>query len=205
MDGGRSGRPGFVTDGTAAVPAGSAKVEAMSTSSYLHALAAVNRHGFGFLAAYGSTWLLAALAWRWRGERAGAYAALLQGMVALPIAFGLTAVTATGPRPDDPLLGSLSTYLAMGQLMVLPLVVVTIMAHRWTQASAMMAVTTAVHFLPYSWLYQTPVYVVMGVVLALAVATLVRLEARRETSSGALLCGATGVVLWVGAVACLAL
>lgn len=176
----------------------------MSVSTYLHTLAVVNRHGFGFLAAYGTTWLLACLVWRLRGERAGAYAALFQGMVALPIAFGVTAVTATGPRPVDAVLGSLSTYLAMGQLMVLPLVVVTVMAHRWTLATAMLATTTAVHFLPYSWLYQTPVYLVMAIVLSLSVATLVRWEARRGSSAGSLVCGATGAVLWLGALACLA-
>lgn len=177
----------------------------MSTATYLHDLAVTNRHGFGFLAAYGATWLLAGLVWRVVGERIGAYAALFQGMVALPVAFGLTSVAAVGARPEDALLGSLSTYLAMGQLMVLPLVVVTVMARRWTQATAMLAATTAVHFLPYSWLYPTPVYTVMAVVLALATATLVRLEVRRGASSGALVCATTGVVLWVGAAVCLAL
>lgn len=89
--------------------------------------------------------------------------------------------------------------------MVLPLVAVTIMAHRWTQATALLAATTAVHFLPYSWLYQTPVYAVMAAVLAISVAALVRLEARRDASSGALICGTTGAVLWIGAAVCLAL
>jgi len=55
-----------------------------NVGDYLVALATVNRHGFGFLLAYGLTWLLAALVWRTKGDRAGAYAALFQGMVRRP-------------------------------------------------------------------------------------------------------------------------
>lgn len=69
---------------------------------YLSALATANRHGFGFLLAYSTTWLVAAALW-WRvSPQVGAYAALFQGMVALPLGLGLTALFAAGERPGDP-------------------------------------------------------------------------------------------------------
>ncbi|OLV19153.1 DUF7010 family protein [Deinococcus marmoris] len=173
----------------------------ISAIDYLNALTTVNRHGFGFLLAYGLTWLVAALIWRTQGDRAGAYAALFQGMVALPLAFGLTALTAVGTRPEDPTMNMLSTYLATGQLMVLPLVIVLVMGRRYTLSAAILAATTAVHFLPYTWLYQTPIYLVMAVLLAIVIAMLIRLEDRRQQSSGALICAASGIILSLGAVA----
>ena len=174
-------------------------------TDYLDALATVNRHGFGFLLAYGLTWLLAALVWRTKGDRAGAYAALFQGMIALPVAFGLTALTAVGARPADPALNMLSTYLATGQLMVLPFVIVLVMSRRYTMAVATLAATTAVHFSPYTWLYQTPIYLVMAIVIAIVTATLIRVEDRRQLSVGALICASTGLVLLIGAVATFAI
>lgn len=172
---------------------------------YLAALATVNRHGFGFLLAYGVTWVLAGIVWRTRGDRAGAYAALFQGMVALPVAFGLTALTAVGTRPADPTMNMLSTYLATGQLMVLPFVIVLIVSRRYTMAVATLAATTAVHFLSYTWLYQTPVYLVMAIVIAIVTATLIRVEDRRQQSVGALICASTGAILLVGSVATFAI
>lgn len=172
-----------------------------SATTYLNALSVVNRHGFGFLLAYGLTWLLAAFIWRTKGDRAGAYAALFQGMIALPLAFGLAALTAVGTRPVDPTMDMLSTYLATGQLMVLPLVIVLVMSRRYTMSAAILAVTTAVHFLPYTWLYQTPIYLVMAIVLAIVISMLIRLEDRRKQSSGMLICASSGVILLVGAVA----
>lgn len=186
-------------------------------NNYLDALATVNRHGFGFLLAYGLTWLLAALIWRTKGDRAGAYAALFQGMIALPIAFGLVALTAVGSRPGDPTMNMLSTYLAVGQLMVLPLVIVLVMSRRYTMAVAILAATTAVHFLPYTWLYQTPIYLVMAIVIAIVIPIFIRVEDRRKNndrgqqgdhrqkSVGVLICASTGAILLIGAVATLAI
>lgn len=166
----------------------------------LLALAEATHHGFGFLTAYGLTWLVASLLWRVKGSRVGAYAALFQGMVALPIALGLTAVAATADRPDNPLLNSLSIALSMGQILMIPLVVILIIAARYDIAVGALAATTAVHFVPYSWLYQTPVYVVIGVLIGLGTAVLVQRGLTRERSSGGGVCALTGGVLLVGAV-----
>lgn len=145
----------------------------------LDQLATLNRHGFAFLLAYGLTWLAAAAVWRRRGARAGAYAVLFQGLLALPIALGLTALTATGPRPDAPLLDQLSVVLAMSQVFALPLVGYLIMAERHRTAVLAVAVSLVVHLPPYSWLYRTPLYLGLAGVLAVALVVLTRDQDRR--------------------------
>lgn len=166
----------------------------------LLALAEATHHGFGFLAAYGLTWLVAGLLWRVKGSRIGAFAALFQGVVALPIALGLTALAATADRPDNPLLNALSIALSMGQILMIPLVVILIIAARYDIAVAALAATTAVHFVPYSWLYQSPVYIVIGVLIGVGTAVLVQRGLTHERSSGGGVCALTGGVLLVGAV-----
>lgn len=165
----------------------------------LAALAEATHHGFGFLTAYGLTWVVAGVLWRTAGPRVGAYAALFQGMVALPVALGLTALAATAERPDNPLLTSLSIALSMGQLLMLPLAIILIIAGRLDVAVAALAATTAAHFVPYAWLYQTPVYIVIGVLIGVGTAVLVRRGLDRDRTSGGGVCLLTGGVLLAGA------
>lgn len=171
----------------------------MDPDEYLRALAVANRHGFGFLIAYGTTWTAAGLVGRRFGPRAGAFAVLAQGMVALPLALLLTQVAAAGPRPDDPTLGALSVYLSTGQLLALPFVVVLVRAGRHTLAVAAVAVVLAVHFVPYAWLYGTPVYVVVAAVVALVAAVLAR-DPDDDAAASRIALG-TGATLLVGGVA----
>ncbi|MBK0330418.1 hypothetical protein I8D64_03275 [Brachybacterium sp. MASK1Z-5] len=145
----------------------------------LSQLATVNHHGFAFLLAYGLTWLLAAGVWRWRGQRAGAYAVLLQGVIALPIAFGLMALTAAGPRPQDSLLDELSTALAVSQVFALPILIYLILRRAHRQVPIVLAAVTIVHFSPYWWLYRTPLYMVLAGVLAIGLFVVCRLADRR--------------------------
>lgn len=160
----------------------------------LSRLATVNHHGFAFLLAYGLTWLLAAGVWRWRGQRAGAYAVLLQGVIALPIAFGLMALTATGPRPQDPLLDELSTALAVSQVFALPILIYLILRHAHRQVPIVLAAVTIVHFSPYSWLYRTPLYMVLAGVLAIGLFVVCRLADRRaDAVAGAVPDGSAAV------------
>lgn len=167
--------------------------------TYLQTLAAVNRDGAGFLLAYGTTWLVAAVVWRVRGERVGAWAALFQGMVGLPLALLLTAGMARGERVDDPTMTTLSIYLGTGQLLALPLVGVLVARRHHVLAVALLAATTAVHFVPYAWLYQTPLYVVLSALVAVVTATLVAVGERHARPVGAWICASTGAVLLAGA------
>lgn len=134
----------------------------MDVQQYLTELSQVNRNGFGFLLAYGVTWLVAAIATIKFDERVGAYTALFQGLVGLPFGLLITALTQTGPRPDNHTLNMLSIYLSMGQLMVLPVSIVLLTHRQHTLAVVVLAIGLAVHLVPYSWLYATPVYAVVA-------------------------------------------
>lgn len=174
----------------------------MDAQDYVRELAQVNRNGAGFLLAYGLTWLISAgLGWRF-GERVGTYAALFQGMVGLPLGLLLTLVTADGSRPDDPTLNALSIYLSMGQLLILPLVIVLTASGRNTLAVAALAVTLAVHFVPCSWLYATPIYLVVASVIAVGTAVLIAKQTR-QGSSVPEICALTGIALLLGGVVAL--
>lgn len=174
-----------------------------SIDNYLDALATVNHRGFGFLAAYGVTWLVSGVLWRAVGPLVGAYAALFQGMVALPGALGLTALLAEGDRPAHDTLDLLPFYLSTGQLLMLPLAIVLIRRRRFGLAVAVLAATTAVHFVPYSWLYGTWIYVDAAVVIAVAVAVQVAREPLDDAPSrlGATTCLVTGGTLLLAAAA----
>lgn len=187
----------------------------------LQQLATVNHHGFAFLLAYGLTWLLAAAIWRWRGEHLGAYAVLLQGVLALPIAFGLMALTSAGTRPENPLLDELSTALAVSQVFALPILVHLILRRSYRQVPIVLAAVTIVHFSPYSWLYRTPLYMVLAGALAIGLVMVCRLVDRRTrartgtrpgdadapaaTRGDAAIPAFTGAVLVIGAVIALVL
>lgn len=171
----------------------------MDVQDYLRELALVNQNGFGFLVAYGFTWLTAAALGRRFGDRVGTYAALFQGMVGLPLGLLLTMTAAQGTRPDDPTLNALSIYLSMGQLLVLPFVIVLVARGRYTMAVATLAVTLAVHFVPYSWLYSTRIYLVVAAVVAVGTAVLTARDTP-QSRAGNRICALTGGALMVGGV-----
>lgn len=168
---------------------------------YLDALAETNRQGFGFLVAFGVTWLVAALIWTAIGDRAGAYAALLQGMVGLPAGLALTAWGVVGERPENDTMNELSIYLSVGQLFVLPLVIALLARGYYVVAVASLSAVTAVHFVPYTWLYGTPIYVAIAAVIAVGIAVIVGrgLEIGRHAGLG--VCALTGTALLLGGVA----
>lgn len=174
------------------------------TQAYLDLLAEVNRNGFGFLLAFGLTWLIAGVVWAGWGDRAGAYTALFQGMVGTPLGVLLTALTATADRPDDAAMNALSVYLGVGQLLVLPLAIVLVVRERYADAVSVLVVVLAVHLVPYSWLYGTPVYAIVAVAMALLTATMAITSARSQRSSGAGLCLGSGASLILGGLAALA-
>lgn len=174
----------------------------------LEALALATRHGFGFLCAYGVAWWVAAVLWSRVGPRVGAVAALVQGMVALPIALGVTDLVGSGPRPDAPLPAALSIHLASGQLVMLPVAGLLIARRRYLFSTVLMAVVVAVHFAPYSWLYGTLLYAVVAVVIGLGTAVLLGRQGAVEhadegahaRSTGARVCALVGTAMLAGAV-----
>ena len=112
------------------------------------------------------------------GERVGTCAALLQGMVGSPLGLLLMRVVADGMRPADPVI----VLTALG---------------RNSLAVAALAVTLAVHFVPYSWLYATPNYIVVGFLIAVGTRT----SGAKETRQGSAItpvCILTGICLLLG-------
>ncbi len=167
----------------------------MELAQYLEDLARANRHGWAFLAAYGLSWLGCAGFWARASPRTAAYATLFQGLVALPVALGLTALGP--PRPSHPVLDDLTVVLATGQLLGLPVVVYLVLSRRYELVPLAMVVLLVVHFAPYSWLYQTPLYFVLGA--AIAVSSVVAMT-HSETAGPLRTCVSTGVLMLVGAV-----
>ena len=184
----------------------------MSVDEYRDALALATGHGWGFLAADGLTWTAAAVAWRRWGRRIGAYVTLLQGLVALPVALLVTAVTVGSDRPDLAGMDSVSVFLAVGQVLGLPIVISLVTRGKFEQVPTAMVLLVAVHFAPYSWLYATPLYLVMGAAVAVG-SVLADASARRdgapETACDAVaaerICLSTGAVMLASAAAALAL
>lgn len=148
--------------------------------SSLHLLAAQNRSGVAFLGAYGVTWLVCALLWSRAREERAALVTLFQGVVALPAALLISAlIGGMRDRPVSGLVTQLSVLVASSQLLALPLLVVLFTRRKYTAIPVLFALGGALHFLPYAWLYRTPVYLAMSVVIALGVA-LVCLRDRRD-------------------------
>lgn len=134
----------------------------MTLDDYRIALAEANLLGWGFLAAYGMSWLVCGVAWQRASARTAAFFTLFQGLAALPVAILLTALT-SGPAP--PAMASIDTLvilLAAGQNLGLPIVIYLTASKRYSMVPLAMALLVAVHFAPYSWLYATPLYLVMG-------------------------------------------
>src|SRR5699024_5572019 len=147
-------------------------------SEYTHALGEATRHGWGFLAAYGATWLVCAAFWRWTAPRVAASATRFQGMVALQVALGLAALSARADRPELEGMNTLSVLLSAGQLLALPLVIFLVASRRYTLVPLAMAIVLVVHFAPYSWLYATPLYLIMGAAVAIGVTAAMGVKVR---------------------------
>ncbi len=180
----------------------------MTIDDYRIALAEATRHGWGFLAAYGTTWLICGIAWRRASARTGAFFTLFQGLAALPVAILLTALTPGPPTPEMASLDALVILLAAGQNLGLPILIYLTVSRRYSMVPLAMALTVAVHFAPYSWLYVTPLYLVMGgavsvgatVAMAVGDRSASRAESTRGESQGPmLLCFVVGGVMILSA------
>lgn len=188
----------------------------MTIDEYVHDLGEATGHGWGFLAAYGLTWLVCGLLWSKLPARSAAYVTLGQGVVALPVALALTEVASDAPRPEMDGMDGLSILLSVGQLVALPLVIHLAAIQRYTLVPHAMVIVTAVHFAPYAWLYGTPFYLIIGGVIS--VGAVVAADSGRRTAPGdgsptgeipttaaARVCMATGTVLVLGAVVAMSL
>lgn len=130
----------------------------------LHRLAEQNLHGLSFLAAYGVTWVICGVIWKYASERTAAFATLFQGMIAFPaalaIAWSIGAIGAERPVAEE--ITQLSVLIGVSQLLGLPFLIYLIVKRHYTLVPIAFAGITSMHFVLYSWLYQTPAYIVMA-------------------------------------------
>lgn len=154
----------------------------MDLMESLRLLAEQNMSGAAFLTAYGATWLVCGVLWQRASERVAAFATLFQGMVAFPAALGLSAlIGAVGQdRPVADAITQLSVLIGTSQLLGLPFVIYLIVKQQYTLAPFAFSVITSMHFVLYSWLYQTPIYIAMAVLISLG-STAVMLTAPETT------------------------
>jgi len=170
----------------------------------LEQLAQQNLSGVAFLSAYGLTWLICAVLWSRASQRTAAYATLFQGLVAFPLALGLSALLgAIGqarPVPDE--ITQLSILIGTSQLLGLPLLIYLVIKRHYALVPVVFATITAIHFVLYSWLYQTPLYIGMAVLIALGTTTVMATASKDNTSAGPVrVCVVTGGLLLVTAAA----
>lgn len=135
----------------------------------LRLLADQNISGLAFLAAYGVTWLICGVLWLRASERTAAYATLFQGMVAFPAALGFSAfIGAIGQaRPVAEEITQLSILIGTSQVLGLPFLIYLVVRHRYRLVPFAFAAITAMHFVLYSWLYRTPVYIALAALISL--------------------------------------
>ena len=134
----------------------------------LQLLAEQNISGVAFLLAYGATWLVCGVLWQRVAMRVAAYATLFQGLVALPVALGVSfligAVGSERPVADE--ITQLSVLIGMSQVLGLPLLIYLVVKRQFVVMPFVFAVITAMHFVLYSWLYQTPIYIAMAMLIS---------------------------------------
>ena len=167
-------------------------------------LATHNYSGAPVLGAYGLNWLVCAFVWRRFNMKTAAFVTLFQGMVALPIALGVSASLGMFvDRPGTEIITQLSILVSLSQLLVLPLLIVFTMKKNFTAVPLFFSLAGAIHFIPYAWLYQTPLYIVMSTVLAVSLAVLYAMDKDKPKEQlmsrrgAGLVCAVTGMLLFV--------
>lgn len=132
-------------------------------------LANVNVSGAPFLVAYGTTWVICGVVWKKASPTFASLATLFQGMVAFPLAMLIMfLIGAIDNRPDTGILNELVVIIAISQMLVLPLLIAMFRKKHYSLIPFVFSSAGSIHFLLYTWLYQTYIYFVMSVLIALA-------------------------------------
>ena len=130
-----------------------------------HDIVTSSAGGAPFLICFGATIALSALIWPLFPVKIAALIVMFQGNLALPAAFWLERRMGwTTMAPDNPL-KSLSIQLAMSQIIAFPAVIVAYDLSP-TAVPVTLASIAGGHFLPYSWLQRTPVYIALAIAVS---------------------------------------
>lgn len=171
----------------------------MDINSSLQALATQNLYGISFLIAYGVTWIVCGLLWRKLNERTAALCTLFQGLVAFPAALALSyAIGALGQeRVVEDSITQLSILIGSSQTLGLPLLIYLFVVKQYTLMPYVFAVICAMHFVLYSWLYQTPFYIIMAVVMVIGTTTLMLVRKAKDVRKASQISLFTGASMLV--------
>lgn len=176
----------------------------MELETVLEKLANINYSGAPFLIAYGVTWTVCGWMWIRFSSRIAALASLFQGMIALPFALLLMfAIGAFGSRPDTGILNDLIIINSMSQLLVIPLLISMFRKSQFALIPFIFSAAAAIHFVMYTWLYQTASYIIMAVLIVIALAIVYSRNAEDEKVSAkgaSWACFLTGAFLFLNAI-----
>lgn len=152
--------------------------------------------GFTFLLANGIGWfVIGVLAFKLSEEKI-ALLLLLIGLVTMPLAFGLRyALGLPDYNPDNPL-NRIGLLLAFVPAVAFPAILIAyIKIPRYMPC--IVAAILGGHFLPYSWLYKTDLYLFLGVAVAVVPSILIMYEKKYGHPLGPLF---VGILLLIGAI-----
>lgn len=135
----------------------------------LESLATQNIYGISFLVAYGATWIICGILWRKLNPRTAALCTLFQGMAAFPLAMALSyAVGAFDQdRPVENTITQLSILIGTSQMLGIPLLIYLFVKKHFYLMPYVFAAICSMHFVLYSWLYQTPFYIIMAALISI--------------------------------------
>lgn len=137
------------------------EIDALRQRGILSSLA-----GFPILIVFAFAWPLAALLSYWLPPDIAPWVYVFAGIPAMPIAIALERrLGYVAPPKPDPLL-PLAMQLLFVQIAAFPAILLV-----WDAAPAFLPVAFAAivgaHFLPFQWIYRTPIYGALGVAIAL--------------------------------------
>jgi hypothetical protein len=128
-------------------------------------------------------------------------------MIAAPIALALSyAIGALGQeRPVDEAITQLAVFIGSSQLLGLPFLIFLYGRTLFTLIPCAFATVCAMHFVLYSWLYQTPWYVLMSVIIVIGGMGIMRARGERDTETRAAsqVCLLTGLTMFATSAALL--
>ncbi|MEL6526856.1 MAG: hypothetical protein AAFQ07_14225 [Chloroflexota bacterium] len=125
-----------------------------------HELKQRTRGGFAFPLAYGMTMAIVAGMAFTLSPAVASMALLFQGVVALPVAFGIARLTSTNSPQDHPL-NDLSAFLAGSQALALPAYILVYSIDP-LYLPMIFACVGGMHFVPYVWLQSSKAWLVLA-------------------------------------------
>ncbi|NLC32251.1 MAG: hypothetical protein GX781_03025 [Clostridiales bacterium] len=171
----------------------------------MQTLAKLNYHGAPFLFCYGITWGICGFLWDKQPDKVAAYATLFQGLVALPFALGISYLIGSfSQRPGGEIITRLSVLIAMSQLLVLPILIVFHIKKQYTMIPFIFSIVSSIHFIAYTWLYQTFFYILMSCAISIGAAVIyyITLQENRshpDASSASKVCFLTSAAMLITA------